>query len=54
MADNAHGFEVLETVVKIGFHKNNQKNVGIVELAQSSYLSNVLYSTSLHTRSFTG
>ncbi len=45
MADNAHGFNVKETVAKIGFHKKEQNNGGDVELAQSSYLSNILYST---------
>jgi hypothetical protein len=56
MADSAHGFDAKEIIAKIGFHKNNKKNGSDMELAQSSYylVSNVLYSTSPHTRSYTG
>jgi hypothetical protein len=50
MADNAHGFDVKEKVIaKIRCHQKKQSDV---ELAQSRYLSNILYSTSLHTRSY--
>jgi hypothetical protein len=38
MADNARGFNVKETVTKIGFHKKNKKNGGDVELAQKQLL----------------
>jgi hypothetical protein len=52
MADKAHGFDVKEKIIaKISV---SPKKRSYVELAQSSYFSNVLYSTSLHTRSYKG
>ena len=54
MADNAHGFDAKEIIAKIGFHQKKQKNGNDLELAQSIYLNSVLYSSSLHTRLYTG
>jgi hypothetical protein len=54
MADNTHGFNAKEIIAKIGVHKKTKKNGNDMELAQSSYFSSILYSTSLPTRSYMG
>jgi hypothetical protein len=52
MADNTHGFNAKEIIAKIGFHQKKMEvtwNLG--KAVTTTYLINVLYSTSLHTRS---
>jgi hypothetical protein len=53
MVDNAHGFDVEEKIIaKMRFHQKKEVTWNVRNAAR--YLSNVLYSTSLHTQSYTG